>query len=317
VAAERKPRAPAPLARRGSANLDPDTVAGFGAEWSAFDQRGLGHGELEALFERYFAIFPWEALPEGAVGFDMGCGSGRWASLVAPRVGRLHCIDASPEALAVARHNLRALANCEFAVAGFEDLPLPEASMDFGYCLGVLHHVPDPGAALAACVARLKPGAPLLVYLYYAFDNRPAWFRALWRASDLLRRGLSRLPFPARRAASELLALAVYWPLARLAAGLERAGLAVDAFPLSAYRHSSLYVMRNDALDRFGTRLERRFTRAEIERMMGDAGLTAIRFSAQIPYWCAVGRRAAPGAEAETGRGGVRGRERAARGAAR
>jgi hypothetical protein len=46
--------------------------------------------------------------------------------------------------------------------------------MDFGYSLGVLHHLPDPRAGLAACVTKLKPGAPMLVYIYYAFDNRPA-----------------------------------------------------------------------------------------------------------------------------------------------
>ena len=31
--------------------------------------------------------------------------------------------------------------------------------------------------------------------------------------------------------------------------------------PLSFYRDCSFYVMRNDSLNRFGTRLERRFTR--------------------------------------------------------
>ena len=27
----------------------------------------------------------------------------------------------------------------------------------------------------------------MLVYIYYAFDNRPAWFRAIWKGSDLVR----------------------------------------------------------------------------------------------------------------------------------
>jgi hypothetical protein len=49
--------------------------------------------------------------------------------------------------------------------------------MDFGYSLGVLHHVADTEGALRAAVRTLKPGAPLLVYLYYAFDNRPRWSR--------------------------------------------------------------------------------------------------------------------------------------------
>lgn len=42
-----------------------------------------------------------------SVGFDMSCGSGRWAIKVAPRVGLLNCVDARQEALDVAKHNLR------------------------------------------------------------------------------------------------------------------------------------------------------------------------------------------------------------------
>ena len=83
----------------------------------------------------------------------------------------------------------------------------------------------------------------------------------------------------------------VYWPLARLALLAERTGGAVGNWPLSAYRRASYYMMRNDSLDRFGTRLEQRFTRAEIESMMQHAGLDRIQFSEVEPYWCAVGYR--------------------------
>src|SRR5215469_13303365 len=180
-------------------NIDRPTVEHFGAEWDKFDQRGLARQELERLFNAYFSVFPWEQLPPSAEGFDVGCGSGRWAAFVAARVGRLHCIDASERALAIARGNLKSLGNCEFYAASFDDLPLPPDTMDFGYCLGVLHHVPYPEAALRACVSRLKPGAPLLVYIYYALDNRPRWFRALWRATNAIRHLVCSLPpFPKR-----------------------------------------------------------------------------------------------------------------------
>ena len=48
--------------------------------------------------------------------------------------------------------------------------------------------------------------------------------------------------------------------------------------------------MRTDALDRFGTRLEKRFTRKEIAQMMKLAGLERIAFS-DSPCWCAMGYR--------------------------
>lgn len=277
------------------ANVDEATVAGFGEEWTKFDystdEPDVLRG-VQAAFELYFKVFPWDSLPDGAEGFDAGCGSGRWARLVAPRVGKLHCVDASPDALEVARRNLRAQSNCELHCASVVEMPFADGSMDFGYSLGVLHHIPDTLEGLRACVRKLKPGAPFLVYLYYALDNRPLPFRAIWRASDIVRRGIARLPFRARYAVSQVIAGTVYFPLARSARALEKVGVDVRNIPLSAYRDQSFYVMRTDALDRFGTRLEQRFTRREVEEMMLDAGLRDIRFVERGAFWTAVGVRA-------------------------
>jgi SAM-dependent methyltransferase len=273
------------------ANLDEATVSSFGDEWSRFDQSELAEAEAEQIFDAYFRVFPWNALPPGAQGFDMGCGSGRWAKLVAPRVGLLHCIDASPEALDVARRTLAGQGNVHFVHASVNTVPLPPASQDFGYSLGVLHHIPDTEAALKACTALLKSGAPMLVYLYYRFDNRPVWFRALWRASELLRAVISRLPGFAKSLVTEVIALVVYLPLARLALLAERLGVDTRNFPLNTYRNNSLYTMRTDSRDRFGTPLEQRFTRSEIAAMMERAGCTELVFSEGAPFWCVVGKK--------------------------
>jgi ubiquinone/menaquinone biosynthesis C-methylase UbiE len=275
------------MAAMGNRNLDEAVVESFGREWRKFDQAGVSEEHLRRIFEDYFDIFPWEKLPANAVGFDLGCGTGRWAHFVAPRVGELHCIDPS-EALEVARRKLAAFPNCRFHRAGVDAIPLPDDGADFGYSLGVLHHVPDTEQGIADCVRKLKPGAPFLLYLYYAFDNRPRWFRTLWKVSDLVRRAISRSPHWFKSAFAETAAALVYFPLARLAAWRERRGHSVDNWPLAAYRHRTFYVMRNDALDRFGTRLEKRFTRAQIETMMRAAGLEQIRFSNTI-FWCALG----------------------------
>lgn len=273
------------------ANADPAVVAGFGREWESFDQEGVPAAELRERFEQYFRLFPWEALPPHPAGFDMGCGSGRWARFVAPRVGNLHCVDASAAAIAVAERALAGQANCEFHVASVDEAPLARGSMDFGYSLGVLHHVPDTAAGIRACVRLLKPGAPFLLYLYYRLDNRPTWFRALWGATNVLRLAISRMPHPLKLAITTVIAAIVYLPVARLAAFAERLGGNVETMPLSTYRHSSFYTMRTDSLDRFGTRLEKRFDRAEVRRMMEAAGLERLTFAAEPPYWCALGYR--------------------------
>jgi SAM-dependent methyltransferase len=273
-------------------NADAKTVEGFGRQWARFDQSGMRADEASEAFDQYFHLFPWSALPKNAVGFDLGCGSGRWAKLVAPRVGTLHCIDASAEALEVARGRLAGTPNVRFHHASVADIPFEDDSMDFGYSLGVLHHIPDTAAGLKSCVRKLKPGAPFLAYLYYAFDNRPGWFRALWRVSDAGRRFISRRPPPIPTLAADAIAICVYVPLAWTAGALETMGVDVETFPLSAYRNRSFYTMRTDALDRFGTQLEHRFTSVQVREMMQAAGLRDVEVGTGFPYWSAVGRKA-------------------------
>lgn len=273
-------------------NVDPKTVDSFGDEWGKFDQSTLSEREISELFDRYFKIFPWDVISPESCGFDMGCGTGRWAKLVANRVGHLTCIDPSKAALDVARRNLDKCNNVTFENAGVDSSSLAEGSQDFGYSLGVLHHIPDTEIALRDCVRKLKPGSPFLVYIYYRFDNRPVWFRWLWRASDFLRRGINRIPPTLKNVTTDIIAALVYWPLARFARISEIFVRDVDVFPLSAYRHRSFYTMRTDSRDRFGTPLEQRFTKEEIYKMMTHAGLENIRFSDSEPYWCAVGFRA-------------------------
>lgn len=270
------------------ANVDGKTVEGFGEEWSAFRQDALSDGERAELFHQYFSLVDFSPRPERAL--DFGCGSGRWSKLVAPLVGELVACDASAPALRIARANVTA-ANVRFVQATPDCLPFPAAYFDFIFSLGVLHHVPDTAGAIASLAEKLRPGGTLLLYLYYDFDNRPAWFRALWRVTNLGRRGISRLPFFLRRALAEAIAVGLYWPLARIA----RYFPVSPSWPLRFYAERSFYTMRTDALDRFGTVLEKRFTQAQIAAMAQAAGLRNLVFSEAEPYWVCAATRASDG----------------------
>ena len=273
---------------KSSNNMDAKTVASFGDEWSRYDQSSMSYSEASEIFMEYFSIFPWDMLPSNPVGFDMGCGSGRWAKFVAPKVGRLNCIDPS-SALDIARRNLIDFKNVEYIKASVSESGIPINSQDFGYSLGVLHHVPDTESAINSCVSILKPGAPLLVYLYYAFDNRGWVYRLLWRASDLVRRIICKLPSRFKHLVTDVIAAIVYFPLARLSLLLDKVGINAVSIPLFFYRNHSFYTMRTDSRDRFGTPLEQRFTKQQIKSYMEHSGLIDIKFSDNAPYWCAVG----------------------------
>ena len=273
---------------KSSNNMDAETVASFGDEWSRYDQSSMSYSEASEIFMAYFSIFPWDMLPSNPVGFDMGCGSGRWAKFVAPKVGRLNCIDPS-SALDIARRNLIDFKNVEYIKASVSESGIPINSQDFGYSLGVLHHVPDTESAINSCVSILKSGAPLLVYLYYAFDNRGWVYRLLWRASDLVRRIICKLPSRFKHLVTVIIAAIVYFPLARLSLLLDKVGINAASMPLFYYRNHSFYTMRTDSRDRFGTPLEQRFTKQQIKSYMERSGLIDIKFSDNAPYWCAIG----------------------------
>ena len=265
-------------------NIDPETVRGFGDEWSTFTQAQMADEERLALFNGYFSLIDWTRRPKYAM--DFGCGSGRWSVMVAPRVDRLVAIDASPAALKVARTNIQA-ANVTFQQATPDTLSMPDGQFDLIFSLGVLHHLPDTTGAIRSLCRKLCSDGTLLLYLYYAFDNRPPWFRTLWKITDVGRWAICRLPFPLRYALSQVIAVVVYLPLARTSKYFP----VPDSWPLKSYADRSFYVMRTDALDRFGTRLEKRFTRQQITEMLESCGLCEIRFSEIGPPWVCAARK--------------------------
>ena len=152
-------------------NIDQVTVKSFGDEWARHDQSDITNSELQKVFDQYFSIFNWDDISHSSEGFDMGCGTGRWANFVAPKVKLLNCIDPS-DALKISIKNLSHHGNIKYISGSANINGLNEASQDFGYSLGVLHHIPDTQEALNSCSKLLKSGAPFLVYLYYRFDNR-------------------------------------------------------------------------------------------------------------------------------------------------
>ncbi len=271
-------------------NIDHEVVKDFGNEWKSFTQKDLSKDDLYQGIQSYFRIFPYNKINSESIGADFGCGSGRWVPALAPHVKKIYCVDPSA-AIEVAKQNLSNLyANLEFERAGISDNSIEENTLDFGYCLGVLHHIPNTQLALNDCVKKLKQGSPFLLYIYYKFDNQPFWYFYLWKLSDLIRHVICKMPYRLKLFITFMIASFVYFPIARFGNILEFLKLPVKSWPLSDYRKKSFYTMRTDALDRFGTKLEHRFTKKEIAAMMQNSGLENINFDEDnAPYWCAVG----------------------------
>ena len=118
-------------------------------------------------------------------------------------------------------------------------------------------------------------------------------FMLIFKVVNRLRLIISTLPSFLKKLICDLLAITVYWPLAKFSNILSKIGFPNIAkrIPLSFYSNKSFKIMRNDALDRFGTQLEQRFTKEEVFHLMEDVGLKNIVISDQTPFWHAIGQK--------------------------
>jgi hypothetical protein len=153
--------------------------------------------------------------------------------------------------------------------------------------LGVLHHIPDTQKALNDVSSKIKSGGLFLCYLYYKIEDKPLHYRMIFSLVNLMRNIVSRLPHLIRMIIAKFIALIIYLPLARLARIRKRAGKDVSNIPLHHYADMPFVMLENDALDRFGTRLEQRFNKQEIASMLEAAefDISSLKFSKLEPFW--------------------------------
>ena len=79
------------------------------------------------------------------------------------------------------------------------DNNIKEKSQDFGYCLVVLHHIPNTYLGIEKCVQNLKKGVPSLLHLYYKFDDKPFDFQKLWKSQYIFQGLLFLIKLPSKK----------------------------------------------------------------------------------------------------------------------
>jgi SAM-dependent methyltransferase/uncharacterized protein YbaR (Trm112 family) len=246
------------------------TMHSFGYEWRHFsDFRPEG----EANFLWYFACCPPESL-RGKNLLDVGCGKGRHLYFAAEHAQKVIGVDLSP-AVDAAFDNTGHLENAHVVQADLFHLPLRPRSFDMVYSLGVLHHLPEPEAGFREILRYGRPGADVLVYLYWSLNDQPRWKKHLLCLVTLVRRVTTRFPFHLLRVFSwcvavgcEICFVAPY----RVLRKTRWKGFA-ETLPLKIYANFPFRLLYQDQFDRFSAPIENRYDREQVEGWLTRSGL--------------------------------------------
>jgi SAM-dependent methyltransferase len=152
-------------------------TASFGRQWNRYEV--ARQDEDDAVFRVKTGTDPCAL--HGLRVLDAGCGGGRYARLAGQHGGQVVGVDLS-RAVDKAATLCADLPDVTIVQADLLDLPLAEASFDFAFSIGVLHHSRDPRRAFAQVASRVKPGGRLAVWLYRRNTAPQEWLNTALRA---------------------------------------------------------------------------------------------------------------------------------------
>ncbi len=270
-------------------NLDQGVIDSFGYEWATFDYGEAETTEaLNAQFKAYCAPIDLSKFnPKISVAADFGAGSGRWTSRLIPFFSLVYALEPSEGANRVLNQKFSDEAKIVVLqeTVGVNSIPLD--SLDLAMSLGVLHHIPDTSMAIKDVAHRIKSGGIFLCYLYYNLENKPTFYRLIFKGVNAARKIISILPQKLKFLVTSTIAALVYWPLARFSKLMSRFGFNTSNIPLHHYAEMPFVMLANDALDRFGTSLEQRFSKTEITEILRLANFdtSTLKFSNVEPFW--------------------------------
>jgi ubiquinone/menaquinone biosynthesis C-methylase UbiE len=106
------------------------------------------------------------------IGHGMGCDLA-----TAARHGAIvHGIDLTPQHHEMTKAMFQANGwRCDLKLGNAGELPWPDASMDFVYSLGVLHHTDNAPQCIAEVHRVLKPGGSFVISLYHFWSLPHLW----------------------------------------------------------------------------------------------------------------------------------------------
>jgi len=136
-----------------------DYFAANAARWDEIRALYIADAQVEASILEAAGPGPFRRL------VDLGSGTGRMLTLLAPRAEHAVGLDLSQQMLNVARRHVAEanLGRCELRHGDIFDTRLPEASADLVVVHQVLHYLTDPAAAVREAGRIVAPGGKLII----------------------------------------------------------------------------------------------------------------------------------------------------------
>jgi SAM-dependent methyltransferase len=259
-----------------------DYCENFGVQWNRFREIQLDSSSAKSSSrDRFFAETGWTADGiRGKVLLDAGCGAGRFAEVALECGAKVVAVDLSAAASACRRTLERFCADDYLVLrADLFDLPLRAKCFDGIYSLGVLHHTPDPLAAIDHLAQLLKPSARLATWVYEKRSPDTRWLQPrTWVRAAIARQSNKR-----KLALSRSFTV-MFFPLGWTLSWFGRAGERASQFLPYAARH---HLARGDfalqwdycvmdTFDWYGPVYERPQREPDLVNRMKNVGLTNV-----------------------------------------
>lgn len=200
---------------------------------------------------------------------DAGCGEGvDLASVVLTDGCRAVGLELSAGGIQATAARVHGSERARLVRGNLLDLPFRDAVFDGAYSYGVVHHTDDPPRAVREIVRALKPGSPLLLYVYEDFSDRPWLWRGSLTAVNVVRGAISRWSPSAIRRFCRAIAPLVYLSCTLPSRYFTWAG----RLPYPASQNPTLRSLVPDLYDRFAAPVEGRYSETGARQLAEQAG---------------------------------------------
>ena len=260
----------------------PSSVDDFSEQWTKYARQSGHYASEEMLADYLRPLVALESL-RGRDVCEVGCGNGRFLRHFAAYARTVTGIEPS-DAHRNAREYTADLAHVTIAHSDIYDVTF-ENEFDATFCLGVLHHTPDPVATARQIRRMTRPGGIAVFWVYGREGNGVYLFLA-----RLLRLVTVRLPHRTLEWLSRILS----YPLKLYIRLCRRYPLPMRDYMLRVLAEYDDYALRLTIYDQLNPSIAGYWTRGELAQILGAAGLEDVEYHHRHGYsWTAVARKAA------------------------